>query len=313
MKWVVGVSIFVATALGWVATTTIPAATITPDEATLRYFPAETEAIAFIDAAGLRGAPLVESAIDKGQLKAMPPDFREFVDSTGFDVRRDLDSVMIGKISGRDHLVVANARYDKFKTEQFLKDKGKEAETYLGRAIYHDRDTSIAFLDSVIVAGTDVAVKKAIDQITYPGALQVRSDLLDSIKTIEAGNQVWAVGDFSAQDLPIEAGRETPVTQILKTLRHGTYQMRIDKDVHARATGDFADADSARNLSDMARGFIAVAKLQVAKQQPDFVQLLDGIDVRSSGSSVTVRIDESGDLLMKLQKARLQPHQQLGQ
>ena len=73
-----------------------------------------------------------------------------------------------------------------------------------------------------------------------------------------------------------------------------------------------ADAESARNLSDMARGFIAVAKLQIAKQQPDFLQLLDGIDVRSNGSSVTVRIDESGDLVMKLQKVRLQPHQ-LGQ
>ena len=164
----------------------------------------------------------------------------------------------------------------------------------------------------MILLGTDTAVKKAIDQITYPGALQLRSDLLDSIRTIEAGNQVWAVGNFSAQDLPVGAVRETPVMQILKTLRHSTYQMRIDKDVHARATGDFADAESARNLSDMARGFIAVAKLQIAKQQPDFLQLLDGIDVRSNGSSVTVRIDESGDLVMKLQKVRLQPHQ-LGQ
>ncbi len=312
MKWIVGVSIFAATALGWVATTTIPAATITPDEATLKYFPPETESIAFVDVAALRDVPLVHDALYQGQMKSVSPEIGGFMDSTGFDVRRDLDSVMIGRANGYDHLVVANARYDKFKTEQFLKDKGNAPETYLGRAIYHDNNAAIACLDGVILLGTDATVKKAIDQITYPGALQLRTDLLDSIRTIEAGNQVWAVGNFSPQDLPVGAVPDTPVTQILKTLRHGTYQMRIDKDVHARGTGDFADAESARNLSDMARGFIAVAKLQIAKQQPDFLQLLDGIDVRSGGSSVTVRIDESGDLLMKLQKARLHPPQ-LGQ
>ncbi len=164
----------------------------------------------------------------------------------------------------------------------------------------------------MILLGTDRTVRKAVVQITYPGPLQLRSDLLDSIRTIEAGNQVWAVGNFSPQDLPVGAVRETPVLQVMKSLRHGTYQMRIDRDVHAHASPDFAEAESARNLSDMARGLIAVAKLQVAKQQPEFLQILDGVDVRSNGPSVIVRIDESGDLLMKLQKTRLQPPQ-LGQ
>ena len=123
MKWIVGVSIFVATALGFVATTTIPAATITPDEATLKYFPPETEAIGFVDVASLRDVPLVHDFMFQGPLTSVSPEIGGFVDSTGFDVRRDLDNVMIGR-SGRDHLVVASARYDKFKAEQFLKDKG---------------------------------------------------------------------------------------------------------------------------------------------------------------------------------------------
>ena len=242
----------------------------------------------------------------KGQIKSISPEIGAFVDATGFDVRRDLDQVTIGKMSGRERLVVADARYDKFKAEQFLKDKGKDAETYLGRAIYHDGEASIAFLDKVILFGTDNAVKKAIDQMTYPGSLQVKSELLDGIRTIEAGNQVWVVGNFSQEDFP-QVGRETPATQILKSLRGGTYQMRVDRDVHARAMGNFADPDSARNLTDLARGFIAVAKLQVAKQQPEFLQVLDGIQISSSGSSVTVRIDESGDLLTKLQERGLKP------
>jgi hypothetical protein len=311
MKWIVGVLILSATVLGWIGTAAIPVATITPDEAILKYFPEETDGLAFIDAAALRGAPLVQDVMFKGDLKKLPADIGGFADATGFDPRRDLDRVTIGKIGQRDRLIVAKAHFDKFKAEQFLKDSGKQDETYLGRVIYHDHDGAIAFLDNVVLLGTDNSVKKAIDQITYPGSVHVRSELLDDIRTIEAGNQVWAVGDFSIPaipDLPPQAG---PLAGIMKSLRRGTYQMRIDRDIHARAKAEFTDTDSARNLGDMARGFIAVAKLQIAKENPDFLQVLDGIQFSNSGSSLTVRVDESGDVLKTLQNARIQPH--LGQ
>ena len=123
------------------------------------------------------------------------------------------------------------------------------------------------------------------------------SDLLDAIRTIEAGNQIWAVGNSFAMNLPTDQLRQTPALQMFQSLRRGTYQMRIDHDIHARALGDFTDANTATNLADMARGFIAVAKLQVAKQQPDLLHVLDGIQVSSSGSTVTAQIEEPGDLI----------------
>ena len=89
-------------------------------------------------------------------------------------------------------------------------------------------------------------------------------------------------------------------SEMLKSLKSGTYQMRVDTGIHARAIGNFADAESAKNIGDLARGAIAVAKMQVAKQQADMVQLLDGIQVSNSGPSLTVRVEEAGELLMKL-------------
>jgi len=303
MKWIVGVSV-IATALGWAATMTIPAATITPDESTLKYFPPETEGIAFADIAALRNAALVQDVLNKGEFRSLSPAISEFVEQTGFDIRRDLDRVTIGKISAQERLVVATARYDHFKTEQFLREKGKEPEVYLGQSVYRDDARAVTFLDNVVLFGTANAVKTAINRMTYPGSMQIGNDLLEAIRTIESGNQVWAVGSFSQEDLPTGGVRESgPVAEILKSLQHGTYQMRVDRDVHARATGNFADADSAKNLADMARGLIALAKLQVAKQQPDLVHLLDGIQVTSNGSSVVAQIDEPGDLLMKLRNS----------
>src|SRR5438128_7239182 len=126
---------------------------------------------------------------------------------------------------------------------------------------------AVTFLDNVIVVGNGDSVKKALDQMSLPGSQPLRTDLMDAIHTIEAGSQVWAVGDFSIPDLPAGLRGPGPAIELMKSLRGGTYQMRIDQDVHARATGNFADAESAKNLTDLARGLIAVAKLQIAKEQ----------------------------------------------
>jgi len=67
---------------------TIPAATITPDEATLKYFPQETQGIVFIDVAALRNAPLVQDALNKDNSNRLPPGLDDFQQSTGFDIRR---------------------------------------------------------------------------------------------------------------------------------------------------------------------------------------------------------------------------------
>jgi hypothetical protein len=297
MKWIFGASILALT-LGWAGTATIPAATIRPDESILKYFPAETKGVAFVDVAALRSAPLVQSVLNQGRFQSLPPAVNDFEESTGFDVRRDLEHVTVGTISARERLIVAEAHYDRFKAEQYAKDKGAAAETYLGRQIYHNGDGAVTFLDNVILFGTGDAVKQGLDRITYPGGVQISSDLLDAIRTIEAGNQVWAVGN--AVELNLPAGLpQTPALQILQSVRRGTYQMRVDRDIHARALVDFTDANTATNLADMARGLIAMAKMQVAKQQAELVQVLDGIQVSSSGSSVTAQIEEPGDLLMK--------------
>ena len=151
-------------------------------------------------------------------------------------------------------------------------------------------------------------MKGAIDRITYPGAVQLGSELLDAIKTIEAGNQVWAVSSSSQQALlPPGIPESTPAVQFLKSFRGGKYQMRVDRDIHARGTANFLDAQNAGDLAAMARGLIAGAKLQIAKQQPEFLRVLDGIQISSSGSTVLAQIDEPGDLLKKLQTVRTQP------
>jgi hypothetical protein len=300
MKWMLGVSI-IAVAMGWFAIATIPAATTSIDAVSLKFLPPETQSIAFIDVAGLRNAPLIQDAL-KAHDAALSGRVAEFVTATGVDPRRDVDMVTFAKTGERDGFIIVQGRFDRFKLEQHLKDKGKEPEIYLGQALYRDGDGAFVILDNVVLLGQVNAVKKAVDQMQLPGSPPLRADLMAAIQTIEAGNQVWAVGDFSVNDLGTVGVRgPAPVLEMLKSLQGGVYQMRVDTGVSARATARFADAESAKNFGDLARGAIAVAKLQVAQRQPDVLHLLDGIQISYSGPTLTVNIDEPGELLKKLQ------------
>jgi hypothetical protein len=306
MKWVLGVSI-IAVAMGWVATMTIPAATVAIDDASLKFLPSETKGVVVIDVAALRNAPLVQDVL-KAKALSGPRGWEDFVAATGMDPERDIDKVTIGKLEGKDAVVIAQGRINKFKIEQFLKDKGKESQSYLGQSLYRDGDSTFVVMDNLVLIGQLNAVKKAVDQMQIPGSAPLRADLTAAIQTIEAGNQVWGVGDFSVDDLGnIGIRGPAPAVDMLKSLKSGTYQMHVDTGVQARAVGNFADAESAKSVGDLVRGALAVAKLQVAKQQPDMVRLLDGIQVGNSGTTLTLRIEESGELLKKLKDLRSVP------
>ena len=297
MKWIVGVSV-AAVFVGIAATMAIPAQTITPDQAILKLFPPETQGIAFFDVAALRNAPLVQDVLAQ---RAFPPKLAdrlaELAAATGFKPEQDVDRITVGRLGAREMLAIVEARYDRFKFEQFLNDKGMQSEAHMGRAVYSREKFAVSFIDNLIIAGNKDGVTKAIEQLSLPGGVVLRNDLVNAIGTIESGNQVWAVGQFSIDQLPPRV--PAPAADLLRTLQGGTYQMRVDQDVHARATGSFSSADSAKSLSDMARGLIALAKLKVA-QQEDILHALDGVQIQNSGSSVVVNIEEPGDMLKRL-------------
>lgn len=316
MKWIVGVS-FVAVMLGAAATMTIPAQTITPDEGTLKLFPPEIQGIAYIDVAALRNSRLVQDLLADPNSALHNRDFARFEEKTGFKPERDLDHVTAGRAGAKEVLVIAHARYDRFRIEQFLKDNNFSDEVYLGRTLYkrdvdsHGEEGRICFIDNLVLVGSESLVKQAIDRLAAPApSLLQKSAIMDQVRKIEAGNQVWAVGEFSVKDLPRPFHGPAQAEELLKSWQGGVYQMRVDSDVHVRATGNFTDAESAKTLGDLIRGVVAMAKMQVA-QQPDLLHLLDGLQVRNSGTSMTINFDASGDLLRKLKDYR--PKRQQGQ
>lgn len=294
----------IAIAMGWPAAATISAAQAPADEPSLKFLPSDIGGLAVIDVAALRSVPLLQPALkDKSPL---PAKAQEFMTATGIDPATDVDKVTIARIGEKDGVLIVQGRFNKFKVQQYLAGQGQTTETYLGQTLYRERDGATVFLGSVVVVGQVDAVKKVIDQSQLPGSQPLRSDLLAAVRTIGAGSQVWAAGDFSVKDLssaPIP-GPAAQALDLFKLLQTGTLEMRFDNDFHARLTGNFADTNSARSIEDLGRGMLGLVRLQAQQKQPDLAQLLDGIQVSSSGSTLTVKVDESIALLKRLQDAR---------
>ena len=310
MKWLLGVSLVIAIAMGWAATAMVSVAAVSIDDVSLRFLPPDTDAIAFVDVASLKNAPLVQDLL-KTQDLPLPNKLADFTRLTGFDPKQDIDRVTVAKVGAREALLVVQGRIDKFKVAQFLKDEGKVPEVYLGQSIYRDGDGAVVILDNVALIGQFSAVTKAIDQMQLPGSLPLRVELMSGIQQIEAGNQVWAVGNISLNDLGLGVARAAPVMEMLKNLRSGTFQLRVDSGIHARGTGTFTEADSAQQIGDMVRSLLAIVRLQVSAKDPTLLSLLDGIQVSYSGSVLTVKVDESAEAIEKLKS--LKPAQILQQ
>ena len=304
MRWTVGICAVAAIA-GIAATLTIPAQTITPDEATLKLFPPDIQGIASFDAAALRNSSLIQELLQK---QSYPRAAQDFFDATGVQPFRDVDKVTVAL--GSKLLAIVEARYDRFKVEQYLQNQGAASETYLGRVLYSPNAQqfgSISFIDHMVLAGDTAMLKQVIDRLAAPAPnVLENAALMEMIRKSESGNQVWVVG-LNADALAnssVPAPVPPQFQDILKSLASGSYQMRITQDVHVKAIGNFANSDSARTSADLLRGLIALARTQAAPQ-PDVVHLLDGVRVDNAGSLMTIQIDMPGDLLKTLQPKRL--------
>src|SRR3954468_24731747 len=122
MKWIVGVSVVAAVVFA-LATTTIPAQTIVPDQAVLKLFPAETQGVAFVDLAALRNSPLGMEVMAQGApLAPRGPKLQDFIAATGFNFQQDVDRITVGRLDARRAMFVIQGRYDRFKVERYLAD-----------------------------------------------------------------------------------------------------------------------------------------------------------------------------------------------
>jgi hypothetical protein len=109
--------------------------------------------VAYADLATLRNSPLVQHLTSMAQPTSVDKDYSDFMASTGFDYRRDLDRVVFASrpAPSAQTLVFAEGRFDRARIEQYALRSGK-LQTENGHAVYvvpsgnAGKNASLAFL-----------------------------------------------------------------------------------------------------------------------------------------------------------------------
>lgn len=247
--------------------------------------------------------------------------FADFFEATGFDPREDLQEIYVAYteangVNGTPS-IVAYATYDRDRLQTFIEERFSaevERSTHQGATLYRasegeaEGDDSIVFAlaaDNMIVASPDeTAVEAMLDRLAGQGrALSADAEAMELVGRVAGGTDVWVVLRTLPGDEP-NAAPDDALGQQAMQLYGAVDQMAMGFDVQtdggeATVFLRAADGIAADDVADLARGFVAAAKAQ-PDMDDAMLETLDGVDVRSQGDLVRVRV--------RLDNAMLQAH-----
>jgi hypothetical protein len=295
-----------------------------PEE--LRFLPSSASVIAYAEVREVMASELRQRFRKQLAAGAQENGQREFQELTGINIETDIEHVIAcfdSSTSGAkgmgEGLVLARGTFDDVKIEALMRDHGARVETYKGkRLIVADHFTppfpadnsnsgndptqvpqftppqnsegfSLAFIEPGLAAlGSRTLVQHAIDlQVGGGASAATNDDLVSHIRAMEGGN-LWAVGRMDV--LRARAKLPDIVANQLPPITWFSIRGRIDGGLQALLSAEARDDESANNLRDVVRGFLALAKLQTSSK-PEFQRFVQSLELSGTGRTVALSLD----------------------
>ena len=269
-----------------------------PDE--LQFVPANATLVAYAEVRDIMTSELrqkIRSAFipkEDGQ--------REFETKTGINIETDIDRVVVSVVAGPEQtrgsaLVLARGRFDQVKIESLMRDDGAQVEEYKGVRLVvanperTDHVVSLAFLEPGLIAvGSTMLVKGAVDLKGGGASIATNDEMMHLIAQLDSGN-AWAAGRFA--DLTARANLPSDVAQQLPAIKLFSISAQIDSGVRGLIRAEARDEESANNLRDVMRGFLALAKMR-SSARPEFQAALDALQLGGTGTTVVLSFELPG-------------------
>jgi len=286
--------------------------------AELKYLPGDAAVVAYANVHDVMNSELrqrlrkFEGASEDGR--------NEFKQETGIDIETDIDHVvacMNPQTGTTKHagLLIVNGRFDAAKIEGLAIQHGGTAEQYKGKRLLlvspHKAgeatgetappQMAMAFLDAGVVAlGTADMVRLAVDRAAGGTSVLANAELMKQVGDM-SGQSLWAVGRFDAltehATLPAEiSARIPPITWF-------SASGKVNGGLQAMLKAEAKDEQSANNLRDIVRGFVALAKLQ-AGNKPALQGMMPDVQLSGEGKEVAISFAVTSEMLDALEAAR---------
>jgi hypothetical protein len=310
---------------------------LTGEPAELAYVPEDATVVAFADV-----RQVMDSELRQQLLQMLPDEAgsaqaegrQRFLDTTGIDLEQDVEHVVAYLLPDADEggmddgLVLVRGRFDQPRIEQLLTEHGGVAETYRGKRLIVRRfdvpplpvpsptpesptqnldfpipnpEFALGFMQPGLVGvGTRSALVRAVDLESGGGVDITRNDRFMVLVRDAEGSDAWAVGRFDR--LVDRANVPQEVTDRLPPITYFAASGQVNGGLSGRIRAEARDEESAQQLNEVVRGFVALAKLQSASV-PQLTTILDSLQLQSDGTGVVLSFTVPAEALQELIQA----------
>src|SRR3954469_10269565 len=244
---------------------------------------------------------------------------QDLQNQTGINLETDIDTVVAcmspdSSNGGRPGagMVLARGRFDETKIEALMREHGAQVEDYNGKrlivadmakhipdlspadatALHQAGNLSLSFIEPGLAAiGSTNLIKSAIDLHKAGNNPQAglesvtgNDELMNLVRSLDSSN-AWAVGRFDAlrsqSHLPDNVLSQIPAITWFAVSGH------INGGLRATLRADTRDDQSANNLRDVVRGFLALAKMG-AGARPELQAVMQSLELGGAGKTVSL-------------------------
>jgi hypothetical protein len=284
--------------------------------AELGYVPRDASVIAFANVNEIMNSELRHKL--RRALPMQENGQQELQNQTGINLETDIDTVVAcmspdaANAKPGAGMVLARGRFDETKIEALMREHGAHVETYNGKRLivadakdFADKDAadatakthphtslSLSFRDPGLAAiGSTTLIKSAIDlhkagnnPQTGLESVTGNEELMTLVKSLDTSN-AWAVGRFDA--LRTQAHLPANVLSQIPAISWFAVSGHINGGLRGTLRAEARDDESANNLRDVVRGFLALAKLG-SGAKPELQAMMQSFELGGSGKTVSL-------------------------
>lgn len=276
--------------------TRVSAATATDE---LAYVPATAVMVAYADVRGLMNSPF-HDRIRQLQRTGPAAGSDDLEARTGIRFDTDIDGVVVAsngvtapQQAADGSLLIVRGRFDATRIEGVMRSRGGQIDQYRGKRIVTltntTSDAALAFAEpGLLLFGPQASVRGGLDaKAGAAPAIDSNREFMTLVNDVSDGT-AWSVAklDSASGRAPFPPALMNQLPPINWFAASG----RVDTGLHGRVRAEARDIQSAETLRDVIQGFLALARLQGARD-PAYRNMLDSVALTANGTSLSLSFD----------------------
>lgn len=269
------------------------------DPALVMLIPPDAKVLAGARFDKLKTTPFYKTYVEGKKIKQLE-DFERF---TGLDPRKDLWE-FLAVSNGTSQLLMARGKFGGDFGLEPDNQKKLERTNYKGYSILKSGEHGLLFMNTTVAVVGKVPQLQAVVDRRNEATSEPPRELVAMVDKLPANAHVWVVtrnGGSLVPAMPRE-GNLSNLTRAAASLGEAWMYADLANGIDMKAQGNYPDEKSARQIQDVAKGFLGLARLRTPDNQPELLKLYDGIRVQANGTRVDLSVEAPFELVQEMMK-----------